>query len=110
MKKWWIQSLSFGEAFLCTFVLMRSKRLNLLMAIFFATILSGCKQQQRSPARIFERKHVDSNRLMIKYEFWTNGTNYSDSVIIENHVLPGDSITVVFDKNHPQKSSPEFLK
>ena len=56
-------------------------------------------------ARIFERKILQDGKLMICYAFTNNGSLIKDSTVIDNLVIPQDSISVVFQKNNPANSN-----
>ncbi|MBA2761586.1 MAG: hypothetical protein H0U39_06450 [Segetibacter sp.] len=59
-------------------------------------------------AKIFERKEIRGDKLMIKYNYVANGQLYIDSATINNRVIPGDSIIVTIDPSNPGKGSPKF--
>ncbi|MEP6845087.1 MAG: hypothetical protein ABI861_03760 [Panacibacter sp.] len=55
-------------------------------------------------AHIFERKLLDNGKLMVCYAFNNGNALIQDSSIIENLVIPQDSVAVVFQKNNPANS------
>ncbi len=70
--------------------------------------MSSCKEHQNVKAKIFERKEIRGDKLMIKYNYVAKGHLYLDSAIIKNRVIPGDSINVTIDPSNPRKGSPQF--
>lgn len=75
--------------------------------IFF---LLACHQQQKVKAKIFERKEVSKNRLIIKYKYIAGGKTYVDSASVKNIVIGNDSINLTIDPAHPQISLPDLIK
>lgn len=70
--------------------------------------VSSCKQQQKTDARIFERKHLPPNKLQLKYEYKAGTKQYTDSLIIDNQVLKSDTIKVVINSKKPEENVPEL--
>ncbi len=65
----------------------------------------GCTAKRAETfARITERKHVDGQRLCLNYIFVAQGKLYRDSSIIENKVVPSDSVRVSFPADNPSDS------
>ncbi len=73
-------------------------------------VFISCGKQQKVKARIFERKQVDKNRIMIYYEYSLNNKTYRDSEIIRNFVINKDSIDLIIDPSSPGKGVPDFGK
>ena len=61
-------------------------------------------------AHIFERKTLKNGKLMVYYAFNTDKSLIQDSSILENKVLPVDSVTVQFKISDPTESSLILLK
>jgi hypothetical protein len=84
------------------------------MKIFIATgvavllLIVSCKNQQSVKAKIFERKEVEGNRLLIGYKYVFDNKEYIDSAIITNVVVESDSISVMVNPKSPAKSTPEI--
>ena len=55
-------------------------------------------------AYIFERKIRTDGKLLISYAFSYGKKIIKDSVVVNNMVLPQDSVSIVFKKNNPAKS------
>ncbi len=77
----------------------------MLLSLFLA-----CKDRLKLKAKIFERKEVQGDKLMIKYKYVANGQFYVDSATVENKIIASDTINVTIDSSEPEKSSPQFLK
>ena len=75
-----------------------------------ATLFAGCGQQQQVKAKIFERRDLQSNRLMIRYQYLVNDKLYIDSATVANVVINTDSIFVIIDPSHPEKAIPDFSR
>jgi len=77
-----------------------------------ATILSlsACSSHQELKAKIFERKRISNDRLMIKYTYSTGKKTYYDSVFVRNMIIRNDSINIIIDPAHPQRSLPDFTR
>lgn len=86
------------------------KFINHFILFSFLLILISCNNQNIVDAKIFERKEQEGNRLLIKYQYTIDGSQYIDSAIIENVVLEGDSIPVKFKVDNPQKAIPQIEK
>ena len=79
----------------------------LIAAIFF---VSACSQKKQVKAKIFERKQVNKNRLIIKYRFAERNKIYIDSASVRNIIIGNDSINLIIDPANPEKSIPDFTK
>ncbi len=77
----------------------------IIVTIFFIT---SCRNQQQVKAKIFERKEVSKNRLMIKYEYTAAGKTYIDSASVKNIVI--GTINLIIDPANPQRSLPGFTR
>jgi hypothetical protein len=80
-----------------------------LVSCFFI-IMVGCSNEQTVKAQIFERKQIDSNQLMIKYQYSIKQQQFIDSTTIDNVVLHHDTIDIKVDNDNPAKSSPDLKK
>jgi hypothetical protein len=81
-------------------------KINLIIVIAsFCTLFISCNNKQRTIAKIFERKEIDGNKLMIKYSFITDGKSITDSTIIDNKVINGDSIFISYDRSNPSETT-----
>ncbi len=76
--------------------------------ILSAGIISGCAKQQKTRAKIIERKHLQGNKLQLKYQFTAQTTQYTDSIIVDNDVIESDSLTIELDTKNPGNSKPMF--
>jgi hypothetical protein len=77
------------------------------MFLIFSFIY-GCGKQQQLKAKIFERRELRGNRLMIRYHYEVNGRLFSDSATIANVVIGVDSISITVDPSNPGKSIPDI--
>jgi hypothetical protein len=59
----------------------------------------------QTKAYIFERKMLSNGKLMVHYVFNAGKALLQDSSIVENKVLPPDSVIVKFKKENPTESS-----
>lgn len=76
-----------------------------LIITFF---LTSCKQNQQLRAKIFERRQLSKNRLLIKYKYMAGDKIYFDSAVVRNAVINNDSINVIIDSSLPAKSLPDL--
>lgn len=78
-----------------------------LFTLFSVLFLVACdtNKQIEAKARIFERKMLENGKLMICYSFSNNNTIIRDSMVIDNLVIPQDSVAIVFKKNYPENSN-----
>ena len=81
-----------------------TRKLLPFLSVFFVT---ACNTDYsiETKAHIFERKILDNGKLMICYAFNSGKGLIMDSSVIENHVIPQDSVVVVFQKNNPANSN-----
>jgi hypothetical protein len=70
--------------------------------------LSACKNQQQVKAKIFERKELGQNRLVIKYKYLIDNKIYIDSASVRNTVIGNDSINIIIDVTNPAESLPDL--
>ena len=82
----------------------------IVIILLFTFPILSCNSRESATAKIFERKHTNDNKLMIKYQFNVGNEQFLDSAIVEHTVIESDTITVSFDKNSPQNSNPELKK
>jgi hypothetical protein len=70
-------------------------------------IASACNinTSVQTKAYIFERKMLDNGKLMVHYVFHAGKILLQDSSVIENKVLPQDSVIVEFKKENPAENS-----
>lgn len=69
----------------------------------------SCGKRQEVKAKIYERKEMANNRLLIRFHYLVNNISYVDSATIVNKVLPGDSIKVIIDPEKPAKGLPDLI-
>jgi hypothetical protein len=78
-----------------------------IIIIAVATFIGeGCKREQRVKAKIFERKELPGNKLMIKYIYQIDNSSFRDSATIKNIVINEDSIEVKINSSKPAKTIP----
>ena len=75
-----------------------------LLSILLYTACTNTKPVEIN-AHIFERKMIDNNKLMLCYAFNYGNIIMKDSAIIENTIIPRDSVMIVFQKNNPENSN-----
>jgi hypothetical protein len=73
-----------------------------------AVFMVACSNKSLVRARVYERKEVTNNLIMIKYSYKANGKTLIDSATVRNQVMEGDSINVAVDFRKPGKSKPSF--
>lgn len=78
------------------------------LIIFTATFFTACRQQQHIKAKIFERRELSKNRLIIKYKYYTGDKVYTDSASVKNTIISNDSINIIIDPSLPGKSLPDL--
>jgi hypothetical protein len=78
-----------------------------VLIILLTFITAGCKRQPLK-GKIFERKEVDGQRLMIKYRYVANGKEITDSVTINNRKIDTDSIDLAPDPANPGRAVPDI--
>jgi hypothetical protein len=84
-------------------------QMKILIVLLIFCVAAGCKNQSLR-GRIFERKEVDGNKLLIKYKYQANGKESIDSITINNRKLNSDSINLVSDPANPGKAIPDFAR
>lgn len=77
---------------------------NVMIATLMLLTLS-CKNQQTTKAKIFERKEVDGNKLLLKYKYNKAGKTFMDSTVVENVIIPDDTIEILIDENDNSRST-----
>ena len=83
------------------------KKLNFTLVISIIVLGLACKSQNRVDAKIYERKEEEGNRLLIKYQYQVNGKDFRDSATINNIVLDSDTISIKYETDHPERTTPE---
>lgn len=71
-------------------------------------LVISCGKRQEVRAKIYERKELANNRLLIRYRYLVDSTSYTDSATVVNKVLPNDSINVFIDPKNPAKGLPDL--
>jgi hypothetical protein len=82
---------------------MTSKLLPLLSVL----LITACNTNKPvvTKAYIFERKILEDGKLMLCYSFNNGNSLIKDSAIMENLIIPQDSVAIVFQKNNPANSN-----
>ncbi len=81
------------------------------MKKFFVLVLlitaAACNTNNfvQTKAYIFERKMLSNGKLMVHYVFNAGKVLLEDSSVVENKVLPQDSVIIVFKKENPTQST-----
>ncbi len=80
------------------------KKILYLTLILFVT---SCNRVNviETKAHIFERRVLNNGKLMVFYAFNTGKSLIQDSLVLENKVLPTDSVTVQFKIYDPTESN-----
>ena len=81
-----------------------------LLILSYLVILISCERAQTTSGIIFERKHLDQNKLQIKYRYQVEDARYTDSVTINNQIIKSDTVSVSFERKNPSKSFVDFIK
>ena len=81
-----------------------------LFTVFLCSffIIASCGERQEVKAKIYERKELPNNRLLIRFHYSVNNILYANSANIANKVLPKDSINVFIDPHNPAKGLPDL--
>lgn len=66
----------------------------------FASAACNTKTSISTQAHIFERKVLDNGKLMVYCVYKLGNNLINDSIMVENKVLPLDSVTVQFSYNN----------
>ena len=88
--------------FLCTIFMFKK----ILPSLFLLAVIScNASHSVEAKAYIFEIKLLGDGKLMVCYAFNNNNVLIKDSSIIENMIIPQDSVSVVYEKNNPANSN-----
>ena len=87
---------------------MKSISNYVIIAILLTVV--ACNSQQVVKAKVFERREEPGNKLLIKYNYSYNNTQYTDSALIDNISIGPDTIDVKVDGKNPGKSEPQVSK
>ena len=85
-------------------------KFSLTILVLLTSSLIACNSKQTATAKIFERREVEENKLMIKYAFNVEGRSITDSTIIDNKILNSDSVSVTYDPANPSENSIQLSK
>jgi len=77
----------------------------ILLSSLLALAACNSNTSIQTKAHIFERRLLNNGKLMVCYAYNTGKTIIRDTSIIENKILPADSVVIVFKKNNPAHSS-----
>lgn len=83
---------------------------NLIVTLVFVIVAVACNEKKKTMAKIFERKEISENNLMIKYAFVADKKIITDSTIIKNQPINSDSITISYDQSNPQNHTPQVAR
>ena len=68
-------------------------------------VLTACSGGENTGmARITERRAAPNGRLHVHYVFMAGSTLVTDSLEMENRIIPDDSVPVTFNANNPQEN------
>lgn len=81
-----------------------------LLIFISAVLLVSCKRAQTTTGIIFERKHLQNNKLQLKYRYQLADAKYIDSVTINNQVIKSDTVTLTLDAENPSKTFVDLKK
>lgn len=76
--------------------------------LFLLICFLSCRDQEKVKAKIFERKQVEKNRLLIHFQYQVGSSIYKDSAIIRNTIIRNDSIDLIIDPANPGESIPDL--
>jgi hypothetical protein len=77
----------------------------IIFAFFITTAACNTDNFVQTKAYIFERKMLNNGKLMVHYVFNAGKVWLRDSSVVENKVLPQDSVIVEFKKENPAENS-----
>ena len=84
---------------------MLKRKLTVLIASL-TLLLPACNTGYvETKAYIFERKLTGQGKLMVCYAFNAGKAVIKDSSIVENSVVPQDSVLISYKKNNPANSN-----
>lgn len=81
---------------------------SLIALALTALILGSCKRDNLIKAKIFERRELARNRLMIYYHYNFKNRIYTDSASVTNNIIKNDSILVLIDPSNPSSGEPQL--
>ena len=84
-------------------------KLKYCVTIIFLLSVFACGKKERVKGIIYERRKLAGNRLVIHYKYQFENVFYKDSSIINNAILPLDTIDVFVDQRNPEKSLPDVI-
>ncbi len=76
--------------------------------IIVVSIAAACGRSDAAKAKVFERKELNNDQLLIHYTYRVDNKTFTDSATVTNKVIPTDSINIVVDPQNPGKSFPDF--
>lgn len=81
--------------------------INKLITLLSVLSILACNTNRSVETRghIFERKMLEDGKLMVCYTFHNGNTLMKDSIVINNLIIPQDSVAIVFQKNYPENSN-----
>jgi nicotinamide riboside kinase len=95
---------SSGGLFYCDICSMK----RMICVMMLAAIVSSCSNKGYVRARVYERKEVKEDLIMIKYSYNLRGKTITDSATVRNKVMEGDSIKVALKSKKTGTSKPVF--
>ncbi len=83
-------------------------RMKKLPFILLAVLLLACNNESviKLKAGIFERKTLPGKKLLLSYEYKNGNKLVKDSCIVDNAVIPRDTINVEITGTNPVKTKP----
>ncbi|MEO7210299.1 MAG: hypothetical protein ABIY35_05105 [Chitinophagaceae bacterium] len=77
------------------------------ICVFFLFCFAACKNtpaKEISKAFVYERQELKDGKILLFYRFQSEQNLVHDTAIVENAMIPQDSIPVQFNVNQPQES------
>lgn len=81
-------------------------RISLIIILLFFAACSP--DHYETKAKIIERKMLPDSQLMLHYTYQVGAKSITDSAIINNRVIPHDSVTVIYSSSGGKKSELKF--
>lgn len=77
-----------------------------LTIVFLLCVLqfTACKEKTgETRAGIVQRKRMPAGKLLVSYQYRVENVVYADSLIMQNRVLPDDSVRIIYSLSVPTR-------
>jgi hypothetical protein len=81
----------------------------LIVLLLCVLAFTACKEKTgETRASIVQRKRMPAGKLLVSYQFRVDKVVYADSLIIQNRVIPDDSVRVIYSLSSPTQNHLEL--